>query len=55
MGSKPYIAGDKLTMADVFLFAFLDFFGSVGQPLDPALKNLGAWFLRMKARQSAAA
>lgn len=55
MGAKPYIAGDKLTMADIFLFAFLEFIGSVGQPLDPACKNLSAWFLRMKARPSAAA
>ena len=55
MGGKPCIAGDKLTMADIFLFAFLDFFGSVGQSLDPACKNLAAWFARMKARPSAAA
>jgi len=55
MGAKPYIAGDKLTMADILLFVFLDFFASVGQPLNPALKNVGAWFARMKARPSAAA
>jgi glutathione S-transferase len=55
MGAKPFIAGDKLTMADILLFAFLSFMGKVGQPLDPALKNLGAWFERMKARPSAAA
>ena len=55
MGSKPYIAGNKLTMADILLFAFLDFMKGVGQPLDPANKNLTAWFERMKARPSAAA
>lgn len=55
MGSKPFVAGDKLTMADILLFAFLDFMGNVGQPLDPANKNLTAWFGRMKARPSAAA
>ena len=55
MGSKPFIAGEKLTMADILLFAFLDFMGDVGQPLDPACKNLTAWFGRMKARPSAAA
>jgi glutathione S-transferase len=55
MGAKPFIAGAKLTMADVLLFAFLDFAKGVGQPLDPANKNLGAWFERMKARPSAAA
>jgi glutathione S-transferase len=55
MGSKPFIAGDKLTMADILLFAFLDFMANVGQPLDPDCKNLTAWFGRMKARPSAAA
>ncbi len=55
MGSKPFIAGSKLTMVDIFLFAFLDFMKGVGQPLDPAHKNLTAWFERMKARPSAAA
>jgi len=55
MGAKPFIAGSKLTMADILLFAFLDFAKGVGQPLDPANKNLTAWFERMKARPSAAA
>jgi glutathione S-transferase len=55
LGSKPFIAGDKLTLADIFLFAFLDFFANVGQPLSPDCRNLTAWFGRMKARPSAAA
>jgi len=55
MGAKPFIAGNKLTMADILLFAFLDFMKGVGQPLEPANKNLAAWFERMKARPSAAA
>lgn len=55
MGSMPFITSNKLTMADIFLFAFLDFMKGVGQPLDPANKNLTAWFERMKARPSAAA
>jgi len=55
MGSKPFVAGNKLTMADILLFTFLEFLGKVGQPLDPANKNLTAWMERMKARPSAAA
>jgi len=55
MGSKPFVAGSKLSMADILLFAFLDFAKDVGQPLDPANKYLTAWFERMKARPSAAA
>lgn len=55
MGSRPFITGDKLTMADILLFVFLEFMAKVGQPLDPANKNLVAWMERMKARPSAAA
>src|ERR1700738_3404908 len=55
MGSKPFITGAKLTMADLLLFAFLDFMKGVGQPLDPANKTLTAWFERLKARPAAAA
>jgi len=55
MGAKPFVAGDKISMADILLFPFIDFMGNVKQPLDPANKNLTAWFERMKARPSAAA
>jgi len=55
LGDSPYIAGTKLSMADIFLFAMVDFLKGAGQPLDPANKNLTAWFERMKARPSAAA
>lgn len=55
MGSKPFVAGNRISLADILLFAFIDFMGNVKQPLDPANKNLAAWFERMKARPSAAA
>jgi len=55
MGSKPFVGGDKLTMADILLFAFVDFMAQVGQPLPSEAKNLTAWYGRMKARPSAAA
>jgi len=55
VGTKPFVAGDKLTLADIHLFAFLDFLGQVGQPLSADCKNITAWFGRMKARPSAAA
>ena len=55
MAGKTFVCGERLTMADILLFAFLDFFPSVGQPLDPANKNIAGWFERMKARPSAAA
>jgi glutathione S-transferase len=55
MGDKPFVCGDRLTLADVLLFAFVDFFAGFGQPLNPDLKQVGAWYARMKARPSAAA
>jgi glutathione S-transferase len=55
MNGNQFIAGNRFTLADVFLFAFLDFGRTVGQPLDPALGWMTAWFDRVAARPSAAA
>lgn len=51
----PWIAGDRFTLADILLFAFLEFGGMVGQPLDPKYAKINDWFGRVKARPSAAA
>lgn len=51
---RAWLAGERFTLADMLLFAFLDFGAAVGQPLDPANANLAAWFERVKARPSAA-
>jgi glutathione S-transferase len=53
MAGRQFMAGDRFTMADVLLFSFLDFFAGFGQPLDPELKNINAWFDRVKARPTA--
>ncbi len=55
IAGRPFVAGDRLTMADILLFAFVDFFARAGQPLNPELAHIGAWHQRMKARPSAAA
>jgi glutathione S-transferase len=55
MAGKQFICGDRLTLADLLLYAFLEFGGTVGQPLDPALTNITAWYARMAARSSAKA
>lgn len=55
MERKQFICGDRLTIADIVLFPCLEFFADYGQPLNPDLKNIGAWYARMKARPSAAA
>jgi glutathione S-transferase len=49
---RPYIAGDRFTLADILLFPFLEFFRTRGQPLDPSLKNVGEWFERVAKRPS---
>jgi glutathione S-transferase len=49
---KPYICGDRFTLADMMLYAWLDFGATVGQPLDPANTRLAAWFARVKERPS---
>ena len=42
-------------LADVVLFAILDFGASVGQTLDPANRNLAKWLASTQARASAKA
>ena len=51
----PWIAGGRFTLADILLFAFLDFGAVVGQPIDPKFAKLTDWYARVKARPSAAA
>ncbi|MBI1197544.1 MAG: glutathione S-transferase [Phenylobacterium sp.] len=51
----PWLAGDRFTLADILLFAFIEFGGMIGQPLDPKFKRVNEWFARVKARPSATA
>ncbi|MDZ4369453.1 MAG: glutathione binding-like protein, partial [Afipia sp.] len=53
IADRDYIAGDLLSLADLLLFAFLDFGVSVGQPIDPENINVARWYERMKSRPSA--
>ena len=52
IAGRDFIAGKNFTLADVLLFAFVDFGATVGQGIDPALKNLNAWRDRVAARPS---
>jgi len=52
---QPWICGERFTLADILLYAFLAFGENVGQPLDRNLRNLPGWFERMGERSSAAA
>ena len=51
----PWLCGDRFTLADILLFAFLDFGGMVGQPLDPKYAQVNGWLGRVRERPSAAA
>ena len=47
------ILPDRFTLADIALYPILEFGASVGQPLDPALRSLTAWFEAVDSRDSA--
>jgi glutathione S-transferase len=53
IAEREFVAGDRISLADILLFAFLDFGAGVGQPLDPANGNILRWYEGMKARPSA--
>ena len=55
MADREYLCGKRFSLADILLYAFIDFGGQVGQPLAPENKNLASWFARVKARPSSAA
>lgn len=55
IAGRDTIVPGRFTLADVALYAFVDFGGSVGQAVDPSLRNLTAWFERAKGRPSAQA
>jgi glutathione S-transferase len=55
LAGKTWIVGRRFTVADVILYCALDFGRGVGQPIDPGLGNVTAWFERVAARPSAAA
>lgn len=55
LAGKSFVCGERFTLADVVLFAALDFGRTVGQPFDEGLANVSAWFARVGARPSAQA
>ena len=51
---RPFVAGDRPSIADCTLLAALGFAEFTGIPLDPGLKNVGRWYAEFKQRPSAA-
>ena len=54
LAGKNWLCGSRFTLADILLYAFVDFGEQVGQPISDGLDNLKAWFARVGARPSAA-
>ncbi|QUS38764.1 glutathione S-transferase family protein [Tardiphaga alba] len=52
MGDRPFIAGDRFTMADIVLYCWLDFADKVKQPWDRGNAKVAAWFELVSARES---
>lgn len=55
IAGKDYICGKRFTLADMLLFAWLDFFATVGQPIEQSNANVVALYERVKQRPSAQA
>ncbi len=55
IAGRDYITGSKFSLADIVLYCCMDFAKDVGQPVEPELKNLHAWYKRIGARPSATA
>ena len=55
IGAKPFVAGERPTIADCTLFAALEFAEFSQAPIDPACKNVARWYAAFKERPSAAA
>ncbi len=50
MKGREFLCGKRFTLADILLYCFLHFGNRVGQPIDPSLANVAAWFARIDAR-----
>jgi len=55
LAGKQWVCGNRFSLADIVLYAVLDFGAGVGQPRNPEHKNLASWFERVGKRPSAEA
>jgi glutathione S-transferase len=55
IGGKPFVAGERPTIADCTLYAALEFGEFAQVPIDPSLKNVQRWYGDFKKRPSASA
>lgn len=50
LDGHTFLAGERFTIADIWLYVWLEFADSVGQPFDRSLRNLAPWFSRIDRR-----
>jgi glutathione S-transferase len=55
MAGKPFVAGQRPTIADCTLFAALEFAEFAQAPVEGSVKNVLGWYERFKQRPSASA
>lgn len=55
MDKNEFIAGARISLADILLYPALAAFGPMGQPLNKDNKRISGWYERMAARPSAKA
>ncbi len=55
LAGRTWVCGDRHTLADILLLAFVEFAGTVGQPLPTECTWIADWHKRAAARPSAAA
>ena len=55
LSGRTWVCGDRFTLADILLFAFLKFGATVGQPMPAEATWLPQWFARCGDRPSTAA
>lgn len=55
LAGRTWVCGDRYTLADCLLYAFLEFGTSVGQPIPAEASWVQQWFARAAARPSAKA
>ncbi|KPF75781.1 glutathione S-transferase [alpha proteobacterium AAP81b] len=55
MAGRTWVCGDRFTLADCLLYAFMEFGATVGQPIPPEATWVTDWFARASERPSAKA
>jgi len=53
IAGRTFLAGEFLSLADIYAYCLLDFAAAVGQPMAPSNSNVLAWFERVGSRPSA--